>query len=146
MKVRDVRNVKTETYGILVIGHGSSMQYNQEFIEKMGNMLSESMPGAIVKVGFMCKNSPTVEEALDGFSGCGVDGIVVLPMFLEKGVHVMEDIPGILGLKDGRKYGMYKGMKVIYADPLGADELLVRLACKRISQACVPYGLTMGTN
>ena len=146
MKMRSVKSVKTENYGILVVGHGSSMPYNREFIEKVGSMLSESMPGAIVKVGFMCKNSPTVDEALDSFSGSGVDGIVVLPMFLEKGVHVLEDIPGILGLEGGRKNGTYNGMKVIYADQLGADELLVRLAGKRISQACMPYGLTIGTS
>lgn len=132
-----------EKYGILVIGHGSSMPYNKDLVEKIAGMVAESLPGTAVRVGFMCRNEPTLKEALQSLRNSGVSGIVVLPMFLEKGVHVVEDIPGLLGLKDGRKDGACDGIKVIYADPLGADDLIAKLARKRIDEACEPRGIVL---
>jgi len=37
----------TEKYGRLVVGHGNSMPFNREFIEKVGSMLFDCIPGFI---------------------------------------------------------------------------------------------------
>ena len=44
-------------------------------------------------------------------------------------------MPGLLGLEKGRTQGTCDGLNIRYAEPLGADDLLVRLVCKRIGQA-----------
>ena len=132
--------METNLFGVLVIGHGSKMPYNKEFVEKVAGEIERTIPGSLVKAGFMCQNEPTLEEALKSFRGTGVREIVVFPLFLERGVHVIEDIPGLLGLEHGKSQGVYGGIKIRYAEPLGADELLVQLACKRISETGLPAG------
>lgn len=114
------------------------MPYNRQLIEHMSERISNQFPGAVVRAGFMNVNKPTIVEALAEFKGTGVTEIVVFPLFLERGVHVIEDIPGLLGLEHGKSEGQYGGIKVRYAEPLGIDELLVQLVSKRISQACMP--------
>jgi sirohydrochlorin cobaltochelatase len=124
-----------EKFGILIAGHGSKMPYNRQLVEKVAEMVSGRIPGAQVRVGFMNADRPTITDALESFKGTGVKDIVVFPLFLERGVHVIDDIPGLLGLEKGRIRGVYAGFNISYAEPLGADELLVGLACKRIGQA-----------
>lgn len=123
-----------ETLGILIVGHGSKLPYNQQLAEQMSEKISARFPGAVVRAGFMNVNRPTIVDALAEFKGSGVKEIVVFPLFLERGVHVIEDIPGLLGLEHGKCEGVYEGIKIRYAEPLGADELIVQLACKRINQ------------
>jgi cation diffusion facilitator family transporter len=132
---RRVKSMENEKFGILIIGHGSKMHYNKEFVESVAEQVSHTIPGAVVKTGFMCQNRPTAEETLESFRGTGIKDIVVFPLFLERGVHVIDDIPELLGLEKGRTQGVCSGFNIRYAEPLGADDLLVRLVGKRIDQA-----------
>jgi sirohydrochlorin cobaltochelatase len=130
-----VETIENEKFGVLIVGHGSKMPYNKEFAESVAERVSCMIPGALVKTGFMCQNRPTMEEALESLRSSGIKDVVVFPLFLERGVHVIDDIPGVLGLGKGERHGVYSGLNVHYADPIGADELLVRLVCKRVGEA-----------
>lgn len=129
----------SEKFGLLVVGHGSSMPFNKELIEEMAARIGKKLPDAVVRTGFMNMNKPTIKEGLDSFKGTGVKKIVVFPLFLAKGVHIKEDIPGLIGLGEGQKRITYDGFDIVYADPLGADDLLAELSCRRISQAFAAY-------
>ena len=128
-----------EKFGLLVVGHGSSMPHNKELIEDIAARIAKRMPEAEVRVGFMNMNKPTIKDGLDSFDGTGVKKIIVFPLFLAKGVHIKEDIPGLLGLKEGQKRITYKNYDVVYADPLGSDDLIAELSCRRITQAFGVY-------
>ncbi len=131
--------VNDEKFGLLVVGHGSSMPYNKQLISDVAAMLAEKMPGAVTRIGFMNINKPTIKDGLDSFKGTGVKKIVVFPLFLAKGVHTTEDVPGLIGLGEGQKRIAYDGFDVVYADPLGADELIAELSARRIREAYSRY-------
>ena len=59
--------VTTMAKGMLLVGHGSSMPYNQELIEKTAEFIKAKNSGYIVKCGFMNINKPTIKESLEAF-------------------------------------------------------------------------------
>jgi sirohydrochlorin ferrochelatase len=128
-----------EKFGLLVVGHGSSLPYNRQLITDVADMLSRKMPGAVTRIGFMNINKPTIKDGLDSFKGTGIKRIVVFPLFLARGVHTTEDVPGLIGLGDGQRRIAYDGFDIVYADPLGADDLIAELSAKRIREAYGNY-------
>lgn len=128
-----------EKFGVLVVGHGSSLPYNKQLIEDIAGMISEKMPQAVTRVGFMNINKPTIKDGLESFNGTGVKKIVVFPLFLAKGVHTTEDVPGLIGLEDGMKRISYNGYDIMYADPLGADDMIAELSARRVKEAFSAY-------
>lgn len=126
---------KSEKFGLLVVGHGSSQPYNKQLIQEVADKLSKKMPEAVTRIGFMNINKPSIKDALDSFVGTGVKKIVVFPLFLAKGVHTTEDVPGLIGLGEGQKRISYNGFDIVYADPLGSDDLIAELSAKRIMEA-----------
>jgi sirohydrochlorin cobaltochelatase len=130
---------KDEKFGLLVVGHGSSLPYNKQLIQDVADMLSEKMPKAVTRIGFMNINKPSIKEGLESFKGTGIKKIVVFPLFLANGVHTTEDVPGLIGLGQGQKRIAYNGFDIVYADPLGADELIAELSARRIKEAYLKY-------
>jgi sirohydrochlorin cobalto/nickelchelatase len=125
--------------GMLLVGHGSTMPYNQELVEKTAAMIKEQNTDFIVKCGFMNMNKPTIRESLDEFRREPIDAIVVVPLFLAKGVHIEKDIPGEIGLAEGTKKGIFsingRSVPLVYADPIGSDPLLASLMIKNAAKA-----------
>jgi sirohydrochlorin cobaltochelatase len=111
------------------------MPYNKQLIEEIADKISSRLPGAVTRTGFMNINSPTIKDGIDSFKGTGVRKIVVFPLFLARGVHTTEDVPRLIGLKDGQKRISYDGYDIIYADPLGSDDMIAEISCRRIEQA-----------
>jgi sirohydrochlorin cobalto/nickelchelatase len=128
-----------ERFGLLVVGHGSSQPYNKQLIEDVAGMLSKKLPRAVTRIGFMNINKPSIKDGLDSFRGMGIKRVVVFPLFLAKGVHTTEDVPGLIGLGEGEKRITYDGFDIVYADPLGADDLIAELSARRIREAYAKY-------
>ncbi len=128
-----------EKFGLLVVGHGSSLPYNKQLIQDIADMLSKMMPQAVMRIGFMNINKPTIKDGLDSFRGTGIKKIIVFPLFLAKGVHTTEDVPGLIGLGEGEKRISYDGFDIVYADPLGADEMIAELSARRVREAFTRY-------
>lgn len=125
--------------GMLLVGHGSKLPYNKELIETTAKLIAEKTNEYIVKSGFMSLNIPTVEEQLEAFRSEDIAMLVVVPLFLAKGVHINQDIPEILGLPKGERLGTFrlngKAVPLVYADPIGSDPLLAELMLKNASDA-----------
>jgi len=124
--------------GILVLGHGSSLPYNKELVESLAGMIGKLHPGP-VRTAYLNMNRPSIPEGLEGFAGTGVTRIVALPLFLAHGVHTRQDIPHELGVDPAVRRGTMKigqaDVEVICAEPLGVDECIAALACKRTEEA-----------
>jgi len=124
--------------GILVLGHGSSLPYNKDLVEALAQMISKDHSGP-VRTAYLNMNEPHIPEGLKSFAGTGVRKIVALPLFLAHGVHTREDIPRELGVDQNERRGMLKiggaDVEVICAEPLGVDECIATLACKRAKEA-----------
>jgi sirohydrochlorin cobalto/nickelchelatase len=124
--------------GILVLGHGSRLQYNRELIESVASMIREVHPGP-VRTAYLNMNDPCISAGLGSFSGTGVKKIVALPVFLASGVHVSKDIPGELGMNGSGKAALRqdgKDIEILLAEPLGADRCIANLAYRRFMACC----------
>ena len=125
--------------GMLLVGHGSTMPYNKELVEKTASLIKEQNMDFIVKCGFMNINTPTIKESLNEFRHEPIDAMVVVPLFLAKGVHIEKDIPGEIGLAEGTKRGIFalngRSVPLVYADPIGSDPLLADLMVKNATKA-----------
>ncbi len=125
--------------GMLLVGHGSTMPYNKNLVEKTAEMIRAQNNGFIVRCGFMNINSPSIKDALSEFRHDPIDTLVVVPLFLAKGVHIEKDIPGEIGLPEGAKKGTFvmngKSIPLVYADPIGSDPLLASLMVKNAQAA-----------
>jgi sirohydrochlorin cobalto/nickelchelatase len=127
----------TEKIGILAIGHGSKLPFNKEVVTQIADYIAQKHSDVIVRAGFMENSEPTLEEAIEGFSGTGVTKVAAVPVFLASGVHITKDIPRILSL-DEKGCGTLeidgKSVPLCYAGPLGADELIAELVFKRVQE------------
>ncbi len=125
--------------GLLLVGHGSTMPYNQDLVEKTAAMILSKNAGYIVKCGFMNMNKPSIRESLEAFRHEPIEALVVVPLFLAKGVHIEKDIPGEIGLPEGIKKGSFllngKSVPLVYAEPIGSDPLLAELMIKNAKNA-----------
>jgi len=125
--------------GMLLVGHGSTMPYNQELVEKTAAHIQAKNSDFIVKCGFMNMNKPTIKESMEAFRKEPIDALVVVPLFLAKGVHIEKDIPGEIGLPEGVKKGTFqlngRSVPLVYADPIGSDPLLADLMVKNANKA-----------
>ncbi len=129
--------------GILLVGHGSSLPYNQRLVEETAAIISRDNPDFIVKCGFMNINTPTIPDALQEFHNEPVDVLVVVPLFLAKGVHILKDIPSVIGLPEGETRGEYalngRTIPLLYADPIGSDPLLADLMVKNAEKVLARF-------
>ena len=125
--------------GMLLVGHGSKLPYNKELIETTAGIIAGKTDEYVIKPGFMSLNTPTVEEQLEAFREEDIDMLVVVPLFLARGVHINQDIPEILGLPEGSRKGTFrlngKTIPLVYASPIGSDPLLAELMLKNASDA-----------
>ena len=127
----------TEKLGILAIGHGSKLPFNKEVVTQIADYISQKHSDVVVRAGFMENSEPTLQKAIDGFSGTGVTKVAAVPVFLASGVHITKDIPTILNLDDngcGTLEIDGREVPLCYARPLGADELIADLVFKRVQE------------
>jgi len=127
--------------GVVIIGHGSRVPESRGIYEEIARK-TEEKSGLMVRVGYMKHWRPTFTEAVEGFIREGVKRVVIVPLFLLPGLHVQEDIPVLLGLKEGEvpefgyeKINIPKDVEVIYARHIGADERLADVVLDRVGEA-----------
>jgi sirohydrochlorin cobalto/nickelchelatase len=124
---------------MLLVGHGSKLPYNKELVETTGRLIAEQHPDFLVKCAFMNMNAPSIEDSLAEFRKEKIEVLVVVPLFLAKGVHILKDIPELIGLPEGKNRGTFvlngSSIPLIYADPIGSDPLLAELMVKNAKKA-----------
>lgn len=117
--------------GFLLVGHGSKKAYNKDLITKTADLIAQKNPDYVVRCGFMEFNEPDIKTSLEMFKNDDIDSIAVVPLFLARGVHIDEDIPGLLGLSAGEKKGTFavngRNIPLVYADPIGPNPFLADL-------------------
>lgn len=131
-------------HGLLIIGHGSRLEYGKELINETAKMIAEKTDEYTIITCSMEFNEPNVEEGLAEMQKKDIDYLVAIPMFLAKGIHVLHDIPEIIGLSEGEFRGEFTlsdGRKIplVYANPLGSDPLLANLMLKNAETAVAQH-------
>ncbi|MDR3282902.1 MAG: sirohydrochlorin cobaltochelatase [Candidatus Methanoplasma sp.] len=115
-----------EKTGVMIMGHGSKLQYNREVMQFHADALRGM--GHDACIGFNEMNRPTIDESLEAMLDNGIDHVIALPLFIALGKHLTMDVPPRLHLRPGADRGTHehKGRQVIisYAHPIGSDRRL----------------------
>jgi len=115
---------------IILIGHGSRVPGAAESMEKVAQALQASGRYPQVTTCNMSLMRPHFEETFKRVVSHGAKTILVLPYFLNEGVHIKCDIPNMM--QDIGKN--YPNVRLVMGMHLGFDRLLVDLVAKRISE------------
>lgn len=113
--------------GILVIGHGSRANGAKEVFEQVVRGIEEKMVGKKIEGCFMEISNPQIPETIDKMYAEGVRDITVLPYFLFPGVHILKDIPEILGAAREK----HSGLSIDMASPIGYHSKLIDILVER---------------
>ncbi len=124
--------------GVLVVGHGSSLEHNRKMVISMARRLEQMNEFGPAVACFMNMNNPTIREGIEMLASKGVDTIYVQPCFLASGVHLTEDVPNALGLKKGQNRTSIeiggKSISLLYCDPIGNDERVAAILADRVRE------------
>lgn len=115
---------------VILIGHGSRAVGADDDMERVAEGL-RAASGGIVETCRMGGRGILFDEALERCIRLGMQEIVVLPYFLNFGIHLREDIPEIL-LKAAQRH---PEVRLVLGKHLGYDDALVRLVAKRIRES-----------
>ncbi|HTY99709.1 MAG TPA: CbiX/SirB N-terminal domain-containing protein [Rhodocyclaceae bacterium] len=101
--------------GIILFGHGSrSPEYVRPFERLRAAMIARE-PTTPVELGFLELTRPTLDEAIDCLTARGVQRIVVVPVFIGAGRHVLKDLPQLAANAMDR----HPGLAIDLSPPVG---------------------------
>ncbi len=115
-----------EDDGILLVARGSKLSMNLTAADKHAWYISQH-GYTIVSYASLNYNGPDIASAMKDLVSKGAKRIVVLPMFLYEGKSVKETIPSLVEASD-------TGITIVYAKPLGTDELLLNDMDRKIPE------------
>ncbi|KLU65340.1 MULTISPECIES: CbiX/SirB N-terminal domain-containing protein [Desulfosporosinus] len=119
--------MKTE---IILLGHGSRRaEANQGLLvvaEKVSSLLGQHVTPA-----YMAHDKPSLPEAVAEKIKEGASRIIIMPLFLFRGIHVTVDIHE--ELRELRE--QHPDVEIVYTRELGADDGIAGLASERIKEA-----------
>ena len=115
---------------IILLGHGSRRaEANQGLLEvaqKVSQILEQTVTPA-----YMAHDHPSLPEAVQAKILAGALRIVVMPLFLFRGIHVTVDIHE--ELREIRE--QHPNVEILFTKELGADDGIANLAAQRIKEA-----------
>lgn len=137
-------DVKT---GILLVSHGSRLNYNKEFISQLHTLFKENT-NYPSEFGFMELTDPGIPVSISNLNEKhNLDRLVVVPVFIAPGMHTTHDIPIILGLLEEHHHHHdhehthdhshdltktdFEG-EILYPQPIGADDILIEILEKEV--------------
>ena len=117
--------------GVIVLAHGSKVRTGIEGLFKIVEMLRTMEKWDMVEAGFLQLAKPGLTEVVEDLTGRGAKRIVVMPLLLFSGNHVLKDIPE--EIDNERK--KHPDVEFCYAKNIGADERIALIASDRIEEA-----------
>ena len=117
--------------GVIVLAHGSKVRTGNEGLFSIVDMLRTMGKWDMVEAGFLQLAKPGLTEVVEDLTGRGAERIVVMPLLLFSGNHVLKDIPE--EIDNERK--KYPEVEFCYAKNIGADKRIALIAADRIEEA-----------
>jgi precorrin-8X/cobalt-precorrin-8 methylmutase len=117
--------------GVIVLAHGSKVKSGNEGLFKVVEMLRAMGKWDMVDACFLQLAKPGLSEGVKNIVEKGAEKIVVMPLLLFSGNHVLKDIPDEIE-NEKRKY---PEIQFFYARNLGADKRIAQIAADRIDEA-----------
>lgn len=112
---------------MLIIGHGSRSQAAADSFFQVVDLVREKSDFFSVDGAFMELAQPSIPDTLAKVAARGVSEIVIVPFFLYAGIHIQEDIPGIIA----ELAPLYPEVKMKMAQPIGVDPAVAEILLAR---------------
>ncbi len=116
--------------GIILLGHGSRSYDAQLTVEKLVSQIKNTGMFDYVDGAMLQFNQPDLSSAISKAVSCGINRIIIVPLFIFRGIHMKEDIPEILE----KERALYPGIKIDLAGNIGADTRLADILIDRIRE------------
>ena len=118
------------TLGVIIVDHGSRKPESNRVVSDVASLFARNYPEVfpIVEPAHMELAEPSIATAYARCVRRGARQIVVMPFFLGPGKHWSEDIPRLTA----EATADFPDTRAAVAEPLGADDLLLRLVAKRL--------------
>ncbi len=114
---------------VIVLGHGSRAAEANRALHDIVEMVKERGEFDLVEPAFMGRCEPDLEASVKKLVGQGAKQIIVMPLFLYRGIHVQEDIPG-----DIRRLQEKYSVNMVFARNLGPDRRIADIIMDRIRE------------
>lgn len=115
---------------IILLGHGSRRQEANQGLITLAEKVSQALSQEVTPV-FMAHQAPSLPEAVLEKIQKKAKRIIIMPLFLFRGVHVTVDIhEEIREIREN-----HPDVEIIFAKELGADDVIAELASVRIKEA-----------
>jgi len=116
---------------VILLGHGSRVPGAGQDMEKVGRILQEKYTLDIVKSCHLSRLGPLFPETLAACVSEGAKEVIVIPYFLNMGIHIRLDIPEMMQAEAQK----YPEVKIIYGKHLGYDDSIADIIHKRIEES-----------
>ncbi len=125
----------TQDYAVLLIGHGSKLDYNRQVLETQADNLRKK-GYKNVYIGYNEQTQPLAGEALQEVVADGFSTVYAMPVFIANGVHLTRDVPRKLGIPENSAGGKAvidgKEIEVRYGTAVGDDPRIADIISDRI--------------
>ncbi|HHY27493.1 MAG TPA: cobalamin biosynthesis protein CbiX [Desulfitobacterium dehalogenans] len=114
----------------ILLGHGSRRKEANQGLVEVAHKVSKILGEEVTPV-FMDHQEPSLPEGVLEKIQQGAKKIIIMPLFLFRGMHVTVDIhEEIHELKE-----KYADVEILFTKELGADDVIAQLASQRIKEA-----------
>lgn len=117
--------------GIIILGHGSRSEEANKALIDIAAMVKSQVNQENVEAAYLQFCKPDLKDSVANMAAKGVTKVIVMPLFLFKGIHIQEDVPGELA----ELRAQYEGkMEIAFAGHLGIDPRIAEIAVDRIKE------------
>jgi len=138
--------------GILLVTHGSRLNYNKEFATALYNKFEKTcdLPSSF---GFMELCGPSIPESINKLADENdIERLIVVPVFIAPGMHTTHDIPHILGFLEEHEHESHHhdhghghdhshdltpvefDGEILYPEPIKADDILIDILVDMVNE------------
>lgn len=114
---------------IIILGHGSRRAEANQGLLEVAQKVS-ILIGQPVTSAYMAHDKPNLPEAVMEKIEKGAQRVIIMPLFLFRGVHVTVDIHE--ELREIRE--QHPNVEIVFTRELGADDGIAALASQRIKE------------
>ncbi|MCG8427748.1 MAG: CbiX/SirB N-terminal domain-containing protein [Chromatiales bacterium] len=110
---------------LLVVAHGSRRASSNEEVRQLAQRI-KALPDCrftVVKAAFLELEAPSIPDGISECIAAGASEVLVMPYFLSRGRHVVEDVPGEVEVARQR----HPDAKITLCEYLGGQESIASL-------------------
>ena len=117
---------------LIILGHGSKSSEAGNAMRKIAAEVVSHGVCEIVEYAFLQHTAPTPQEALQKCLQRQVKRIVIVPLFMQPGVHVERDIPELV--KAAKK--LYPDVDIVVTGYAGSSQLMAKVV-RDLADSCL---------